>query len=290
MFYYTLDTYWIFDNLDLLAFFVLHMGERHSTSVKDLVRSTVRQTLPFPIRRLLWAQWSWLCSLPTRIDRWWAIKRLRYGGARLKPIRRAFGSGYGQCIDRYYIENFLDAHSEDIHGRVLEVSDNIYTYRFGGSKVRRSDVLHVTPDSPRATIIADITTDASHIESETFDCVILTQTIHLIYDFRAALRTVYRILKPGGVLLATFPGISQICRKDMEQWGDYWRLTSVSSRLVFAEFFPEDCISVHAYGNVFTSIALLHGLLSTELRKDELDYHDPDYEMLITVKAMKPRI
>jgi hypothetical protein len=35
-------------------------------------------------------------------------------------------------------------------------------------------------------------------------------------------------------------------------------------------------------------MAFLHGLLVTELRQEELDYHDPDYEMLITVRAVKP--
>src|SRR5262249_53882213 len=98
----------------------------------------------------------------------------------------------------------------------------------------------------------------------------------------------YRILKPGGVLLATFPGISQIARNDMDRWGEYWRFTSLSARKVFAEFFPEDRITVQAFGNILTAIALLHGLLATELRNEELDYHDRDYEVLITVRAIKP--
>jgi len=38
---------------------------------------------------------------------------------------------------------------------------------------------------------------------------VFTQTLHLIYDVRSAIRTLHRVLKPGGVLLATFPGISQ---------------------------------------------------------------------------------
>jgi hypothetical protein len=34
-------------------------------------------------------------------------------------------------------------------------------------------------------------------------------------------------LKPGGVLLATVSGISQISRYDMYRWGDYWRFTTL---------------------------------------------------------------
>ena len=34
-------------------------------------------------------------------------------------------------MDRYFIEQFLAAHRQDIRGRVLEVKDNEYTTRFG---------------------------------------------------------------------------------------------------------------------------------------------------------------
>ena len=255
--------------------------------MNEHLRLIARRTLPFPIRRCMWALWSWLCSRWTRLTRWGAVKRVRYGSLRLKPVRNAFGFGHGQCIDRYYIENFLDRHATDIHGHVLEISNNNYTRRFGGQAVSHSDVLHVTPGNLRATIIADLT-DAKHIQSDSFDCIILTQTLQFIYDIRAALRTLHRILKPGGVLLVTFHGISQIARYDMESWGEYWRLTTLSSRRLFLEVFPENSVTVQAFGNVLTAIALLHGLVSAELRKEELDYHDPDYELLITVRAVKP--
>lgn len=213
---------------------------------------------------------------------------IRFGSLRrLRPIRSAFGWGYGQCIDRYYIEAFLNKYASDIHGHVLEIADNIYTHRFGGDNVIQSDVLHVTQGNPNATIIADLSS-ADHIPSETFDCIIFTQTLQFIYDVRTAIRTLYRILQPSGVLLVTIPGISQIARFDMERWGEYWRFTTLSVRKLFIEVFPDYCITVQAYGNVLTAIAFLHGLISNELRQGELDYHDPDYEVLITVRAVKP--
>ena len=139
-------------------------------------------------------------------------------------------------IDRHYIENFLARHKPDIRGRVLEIGDNGYTRRFGADQVIKSDVLHVSEGNPEATIIADLTS-APQIPSDSFDCIILTQTLQLIYDTRAALRTCYRILKPGGILLATFPGISQI---DSGEWGNswYWAFTALSARWLFEEIFP----------------------------------------------------
>ncbi len=252
--------------------------------MKELCRLLARRTLPFAVRRCLWAQWSYFWAQWRRFKRWWAIAWVRHCSPRLQPIRPAFGVGHGQCIDRYYIETFLERYATDIHGHVLEIAENTYTRRFGGQRVFHSDVLRVTPGHPRATITADLTC-ADHIQSEFFDCIILTQTLQFIYDVRAVLRTLYRILKPGGVLLATFPGISQIARYDMERWDEYWRFTTLSSRKLFAEIFPEDCVAIQAYGNIFTAIALLHGLVSAELRREELDFHDRDYEVLITVRA-----
>ncbi|MDT7947006.1 MAG: methyltransferase domain-containing protein [Thermoflexus sp.] len=171
---------------------------------------------------------------------------------------------------------------------MLEIGDDTYTRRFGGDRVARSDVLHVQEGNPKATIVADLTC-ADSIPSDTFDCIIFTQTLHVIYDVRAAIRHLHRILKPGGVLLATFPGISQINRYDMDRWGDYWRFTTLSARRLFEEVFPPGNVTVRAYGNVLAAVAFLHGLSAEELRREELDYHDPDYELIITVRAVKPR-
>ncbi len=137
------------------------------------------------------------------------VNEVQFGSfRRLTPISRDFGCDRGRPIDRYYIENFLERRSEDVRGRVLEIGENTYTRRFGGERVTQSDILHVTEGEPQATIIADLAS-ADHIPSNSFDCIILTQTLQLIYDVPAALRTIRRILKPAGVLLATFPGISQ---------------------------------------------------------------------------------
>jgi SAM-dependent methyltransferase len=147
-------------------------------------------------------------------------------------------------------------------------------------------VLHVTHDNPKATIVADLTC-ADHIPANTFDCVILTQTLQFIYDVKAAVRTIYRILKPGGVLLATVGGISQISRWDMDRWGHYWNFTSLSIQRMFEESFATENLNVKSHGNVLAAIAFLHGMTTQELRREELDYYDPDYEVLITIRALK---
>jgi hypothetical protein len=220
---------------------------------------------------------------------WWRRpKSVRWGNLRrLTPVSRVFGLDRGEPIDRYYIARFLQKHSDDIHGCVLEVGDGTYTKRFGRERVTRSEILHVTPGSRRATVIGNLET-AEGIPQETFDCVILTQTLPFIYDTKAAVASVYAALRPGSALLATLSGISQISRYDMERWGDYWRFTSLSARRLFEEVFPAANVTIEAHGNVLTAIAFLHGLASHELSGQELDFRDPDYEVSITVRAVKP--
>jgi len=217
-----------------------------------------------------------------------AVGTVNFGSfKRLTPVSRVFGFDRGQCIDRYYIEKLLAVHHHDVQGRVLEVADNNYTMLFGGGKVTRSDVLHIRPDEPGATLCGDLGDPACPVASDAFDCVILTQTLLVIPDFRQAIHTVHRILKPGGVLLATFPGISQISRYDMARWGDYWRFTDLSARLVFGEVFGEDAVEVSTHGNVLVAISFLHGLAAGELTAEELNHNDPDYQVVITVRAVK---
>lgn len=205
---------------------------------------------------------------------------------RLKPISSAWGADRGRVIDRYYIEGFLERHASDVRGHVLEIGTSAYTRRFGAQKVLKSDVLHVAHARSDVTIVDDLTV-ASKIESETFDCIIFTQTLQFIYQCSATIQTLHRILKKGGVVLATFPGITKISRVDMEKWGHFWGFTSCSARTMFGESFETSDIEVETYGNVLTATAFLYGLSADELAPEELDYVDPDYEVIVSVRARR---
>ncbi|HEX2952068.1 MAG TPA: methyltransferase domain-containing protein [Armatimonadota bacterium] len=207
---------------------------------------------------------------------------------RCTPIAREFGRHRGEPIDRYYIEKFLSRYRDDIAGRVLEVADATYTRRFGRGRVTTSDVLHVSETKKPVTITADLT-DAPSIPSETFDCIILTQTLQFIYDIRAAVGTLHRILKPNGVLLLTVPGIAPISPYDQERWGEYWRFTSGSTTRLLTEAFHPQNITLEAFGNILVAVSFLHGLAREDLTTDELDFKDPLFEFLITARAVKAR-
>ncbi len=218
---------------------------------------------------------------------WPPVGWVRFGNLRrVQPVSRVFGTDRGQCIDRFYIDNFLMRHSMDIQGSVLEVADNTYTKRFGGNRILQSHVLHVREGNPKATVIADLSSKNS-IASESFDCIILTQTLQFIYDLKSAMKTLHRILKDDGVLLATLPGISQISRYDMDRWGDFWRFTTSSAARLFEEVFSPGDIILESNGNVLVANAFLQGLAVEDLTPEEMGYRDDDYQMLITVRAVK---
>ena len=214
---------------------------------------------------------------------------VRFGALRrLTPFSHNWGFDRGQPLDRYYIERFLAEHAKDVRGHALEIEHDMYTRRYGGDRVTKRDVLYVEAGHPRATIVADLTR-ADHIASNTFDVIIFTQTLPFIYDTRGVIATLYRILKPGGVVLATTPGVChQISRHDMERWGDYWRFTSLAATRLFTEAFSSDLVHVRSYGNVLVAAGVLYGVVAEDLRAEELEYWDADYEVLIGVRAQKP--
>jgi len=205
---------------------------------------------------------------------------------RVTPIDSGFGLGRGQPVDRHYIEDFLARHRGDIRGRVLEVGEDAYTVRYGGGSVTRSDILHADASNPRATLIADLA-DGSALPGDRFDCFICTQTLTYIYDVQGAVRTIHRILAPGGVLLATVPGISQMSPYDRDRWGEYWRFTAQSLGRLLGEEFGAGNVEVEAYGNVLASTAFLQGLSVGDLSRDELDHRDQRYQMLVAGRAVK---
>jgi hypothetical protein len=197
-----------------------------------------------------------------------------------------FGLDRGLPIDRYYIEKFLASHKDLIKGGVLEISESTYSRKFGGEGVTRHEILHFTDDNPQATIIGDLTLPATLPENR-IDCFICTQTFNFIYDFKKAIHGAHHLLKKDGVLLATLAGISQVSRYDMDRWGDYWRFTTLSALKSFEEVFGQGRVEVNCFGNVLSSISFLEGISAGELSAAELDYADPDYQMLITVLARK---
>ena len=176
-------------------------------------------------------------------------------------------------------------HRRDVAGRTLEIGDDEYTRRYGGGRTTRRDVLHVHGRHPAATIVGDLV-DAPQIADGTFDCIVLTQTLHLIYEVDPAVATIHRILRPGGIVLATFPGISQLSGDEWSRtWS--WGLGSRLAHLLFASHFGERNVTVEAHGNSLAAAAFLQGLATAELARAQLDANEAGCELLVAVRAIR---
>jgi SAM-dependent methyltransferase len=204
---------------------------------------------------------------------------------RVTPIDANWGFERGTPIDRVYVERFVASHASDIRGRVLEIAAPDYTSRFG-TAVETVDILMATEGNPQATIVADLA-NAPQIEDARFDCAIVTQTLQFVYDVRAALATLHRILAPSGVLLATVPGLTKISPPEDAEFGEWWHYTGRSLRRLAEEAFGAGNVDVVTYGNVLAASGFLYGLAAADLREDELDAHDPLYEVVVGVRAVK---
>jgi hypothetical protein len=212
-------------------------------------------------------------------------ERRQVGLRRAEPVSTQFGLDRGRPVDRFYIERFLEQNRELIRGRTLEVQERTYIDWFG-TGVEQADVLHAAPGNPEATLVGDFTTGEG-IPQDAYDCIVLTQTLPFIWDVRAAVHGTRTALKPGGTLLATVPGISQISREDMRDWGDWWRFTSASAKRLFEEEYGAENVETDVHGNLVAACALLYGLAQEELTREELERRQEDYELIVTIKARR---
>jgi SAM-dependent methyltransferase len=212
---------------------------------------------------------------------------VRFGDfRRLSPIGGDLGWERGTPVDRYYLESFLARNAADIRGHVLELGDDRYIRRFGGVRVEYSDILSIETTNPRATIVGDIQ-HAGTLPEATFDCIVLTQVLQLIFDIPAAVESLYLSLKPGGVLLVTMPGLAPMAIPSFPDAPLYWALTAQALKRLLAARFGQDAVSAEAHGNILAATAFLYGLAVEELDISDLNVDDPAYPVVVAARAVR---
>ena len=215
------------------------------------------------------------------------ISRLKWHDLRsTQPVSRVFGTDRGTPIDRFYIEKFLSENQNFINGKVLEIAESRYSKRFG-KNVTSYEVLHVEQKS-NATIVGDLTKPET-LPENLVDCFICTQVLNFIFDFHKAIQGAYHLLKPNGVVLATVGGISQLSAYDADRWGHFWSFYPQGIERAFKNIFGEQNVEVKVYGNSLSAISFIKGIAHQELTHEELNFHDPNFPVSITIVARKNR-
>jgi len=202
----------------------------------------------------------------------------------VRPLSSLWGADRGLPIHRYYLEQFLRESVSDIRGHCLEFYEDFYTTRFGGPSVTRLDILHKDNGNPQATLVADLT-QPNPLPENYFDCIICTHVLHVIFELNKAVSELYRILKPGGVLLVGVPHVS-MCDPN---WHEIWRFTPEGLSLALSKVFGEKNVGVRAYGNSLTAAGEIRGLSATEFTPAELGFSDPRFAVEVCARAVKSR-
>ncbi len=200
----------------------------------------------------------------------------------VEPISTKYGFDRGTPIDRYYIENFIKANKDLIKGVCLEITDTAYIDKYGEGKVTKADALDINKNNKMATVYGDLR-DLSNIDSNSYDCLIITQTFVMIDEYEAALRECHRILKPGGFALVTMPCLGPVWNIDSH----YWRWTRASAEYLFRKYFPNDSLEVQTYGNAFAGQCFWVGMALEEVPTDKLNENDKFFPVIVSVKVRK---
>lgn len=202
-----------------------------------------------------------------------------------EPVNPAFGFDKGSPVDRIYIDQFLGENASAIKGKVLEIGEATYSNKFAPRGLAETFVLSFY-EGEGVDYVGRLE-DMKGIADESFDCIILVQTLHYVFNMFDALKEIYRVLKPGGTVLCCVPGLSQISRYDMDMWGDRWRLTDLSARELFETQFEASKVKVKTFGNAYTATAFIQGIPAERLRPKSFMTHHPDYQVLVSVVAQK---
>lgn len=200
-----------------------------------------------------------------------------------EPLSDNYGFDRGTPVDRRYIETFLHARRDAIHGSVLEVGDNTYTTKVGGTRVSESIVVDIDATNRNANLTADLEQPRS-LPIDAYDCIILTQTLHILRRPGSCIENCYEALRSGGMLLATAPSVSR--RSPTYPDGDFWRFTEAGMAELFTRHWPGD-FSVGAFGNLRACVAFLIGEVVEDLPATLLDEREARFPLTVVVEANK---
>jgi hypothetical protein len=207
----------------------------------------------------------------------------RWGNMRrVTPFSTSFGFERGTPIDRHYVDQFFHLNRASIRGRVLEIQSTSYCERFGSGVTEMHSIDIDSRFNP--TFCCDLGRSEDVIPSDTYDCFLVPNTLGHVSDLEPAVRNAYRMIAPGGVILASCPGFVPL----IADGDDLWRMSAAGWRHVFEQVCPDASLVVESHGNCLAAAAAMYGLALEELTDAELDYNDPRYPVLVTVSCRKP--
>ncbi|HVJ81815.1 MAG TPA: methyltransferase domain-containing protein [Planctomycetia bacterium] len=212
------------------------------------------------------------------MPRWGNLRRTR-------PFSANFGFERGVPVDRHYLHRFLEANRARIAGDVLEIQGTGYSRRYGGDALRTASSVDIDARHD-PTFVCDLARADAVLPAESFDCILLPNTLQLVERLDDSLRQIMRLLRPGGAFLASVGGLLPLIPDSPDD--EYFRHTPAGWRKLLAAAWPEAHVEVEGHGNCLAVCAAALGLALDELDAAELDANDPRMPVLVTILAVKP--
>ena len=210
------------------------------------------------------------------IPRWGNLRRTT-------PFSSSFGFDRGTAVDRYYLHAFLKRHADSISGRVLEIQSPGHANLFGRGIVEAHGIDIDGHHKP--TYHCDLAQAEGVVPSDYYDCFLLPNTLSVLKDIDECLRQALRVVKPGGVILASTGCLTPL----VADYPEYWHPTKAGWEVLLARLWPNCEIVVESHGNCLVAVAEMLGLSMEELKPTELEVNDPRYPVLITIFCRKPK-
>ena len=205
--------------------------------------------------------------------------QINFGELRQPPLFQCdVNYSQGQGLDQYYIEQFLRREARLMKRRVLEIGSDCMP-EFGGSRTATTTSI---PFAQETQLLSDL----AALKDNTYDAVVMVQVLQFIFDLHAVLRYAYRVLIPGGILLAAMPGTCYV-PNHADGRRPYWGFTGLSVRTLLGSTFPARSINIQSFGNVFVATAHVQHLAAQDLTRTELNHRDEHYPFVVTFKAEK---
>jgi SAM-dependent methyltransferase len=230
------------------------------------------------IRSLLGPRWTTRLRCLSRglgVPRWGNLRRVT-------PFSSEFGFDRGTPIDRHYLHHFLEVNRDAVTGDVLEIQSTGYTTRYG-SHLRSAHSVDIDAQH-KPTYRCDLAQSEGVIPSDRYDCFLLPNTLCVLRDVEGCLRQALRVVRPGGVILASTAAFVPLT----PDYPDYWHLSAAGWEEITRRVWPACEVSIRSHGNCLAAVAAMLGLALEELTAPELDAADPRYPVLITIRCRKP--
>jgi SAM-dependent methyltransferase len=141
--------------------------------------------------------------------------------------------GQYYSLNRLAVIRFLEEHAGKMYGKVLDVGSGKWTFP---RKLLQDHCQYISTDCYLDTnidIVSNIQTLTLTFPENEFDFVLCLEVLEHVPRPWLAVKELYSVLKPGGVLLLTTPFHFWLHGNNI--YRDYWRFTEEGLRLLLVE-------------------------------------------------------